>query len=140
MRDEHGSLFRHHIVKACVDVLFRDGIERTCGLVEYDHRGIAVQRPGECDLLLLASGYLDPLLISVLLILQKTRIDPAPHVQDPLIDAGVLEAFDHPLPVKIGTCRHVFRHREGEDPVILEHDGKEPDILIVIILADVNAV
>ena len=121
MRDVDGGLFSHDPVKICIDIIFRQRIQRRGGLVQQNEGSILVDGSGDGDFLSLAAGDLQA---AVIVILVQKGVDSLLQAGKPIPEACILQRPLYKLPVTALIYRHIFRQTEGEQRVVLEHYGK----------------
>ena len=120
VRDEERGPVPGHVAVLEVDLVFRDGIKRGGRLVEHQHRRVLIERPRHHQLLRLAAGKLNPILIHLL-------IQPGVHAAGQGVQlfpqagpahAGLGPGFVHVLAQIAGDS---FRQREKRGLYILKH-------------------
>ena len=166
MADVNGGFIPHDLVKSGVDLILRHRVKSRRGLVQNHKRGVAVQRPGNGDLLCLSAGYLHSFLIQVFIKdgIQSSRPGREPLAKPcffqalcrffsviiplclssiPLHPAGPLVSVrNQKPPSSIGSVPggHVFSKLHGKKLEILKDHGKDTQIFPVIILPYIDAV
>ena len=135
--DVDGRAVAGNGVELLVNLRLGDGVKGSGGFVQNDEGRVLVKCPGNGDLLRLAAGNLHAVLGEVLV---EHGVQPLGHGRQPVAEARVHESLCRPHPVVIGAARHIFSQRLGQELEVLEHHGENLHIVLIIILADVNAV
>ena len=125
------------LVELLVDLHLGDRVERGGRLVEHDERRVHVERAGERDLLRLAARDLHALLVEVLV---ELRLEAVRKLREAVAETSLLQAGLCALGVVLHGGRHVLAEGEGEQLKVLKHDREQRDVLVVVVLADVDAV
>ena len=73
MGNEHCQLSLHQRPEFLINPALRQGVQCSCGFIQYHHGSVLVQRPGNGYLLPLPSGHLNTLFLQVT---AKRRVDP----------------------------------------------------------------
>ena len=88
VRNVNGGLAAHHVVEPLVDLRLGDGVERGGRLVENEERRVLIKRTGDGDLLPLAAGDLDALVVKIA---EEARLRPLRQLCKPLAEARLPE-------------------------------------------------
>ena len=88
VRNVNGGLAAHHVVEPLVDLRLGDRVERGGRLVENEERRVLIKRTGNGDLLPLAAGDLDALVVKIA---EETRLRPLRKLCKPLAEARLPE-------------------------------------------------
>ena len=135
--DVDGRAVAGNGVELLVDLRLGNGVKGSGGFVQNDEGRILVKCPGNGDLLRLAAGNLHAVLGKILV---KHGVQPLGHGRQPVAEARVHKGFRRPRPVILGAARHIFSQRLGQELEVLKHHGENLHIVLIVILADVDAV
>ena len=137
MADIDGSSVLHNVVEPGINLRLGDGVQSGGGLVQDEEGGVLVQRPGDGDLLGLAAGDIHAVLCQVLV---QPGVQPIGHGVQPVAEPGVLQALLRPGPVVVCRAGHVLPQGQGQQLEVLKDHGEDAHIVVVAVLADVDAV
>ena len=135
--DVDGRAVAGNGVELLVDLRLGNGVKGSGGFVQNDEGRVLVKRPGNGDLLRLAAGNLHAVLGKILV---KHGVQPLGHGRQPVAETRVHKGFRRPRPVVLGAARHIFSQRLGQELEVLKHHGENLHIVLIVVLADVDAV
>ena len=137
MRNVNGGLAAHHVVEPLVDLRLGDGVERGGRLVENEERRVLIKRTGDGDLLPLAAGDLDALVVKIA---EKACLRPLRQRCKPLAEACLPERRFGAGAVILRRGGDILPELERQQLEVLKDHGEHIHILFVIILPDVDSV
>ena len=106
-------------------------------LIQHHKRGVLIQCPGDGDLLGLPAGHQDTRLIQIPI--QPGIHPPAKH-PCPVPKSRLLQTLPGPPRIILPSPGNILPQRQGKQLKILEHNGKQPSVILIPVLAHVNAV
>ena len=137
MRNVNGGLVADHVVELFVDLRLGDRVERGGRLVENEKGRVLIERAGDGDLLPLAAGDLDAVLVKIA---EEARLRSERQRFEPVAEAGLRKCFLGSRAVIFRRGGHVLPERERQQLKVLEHDGEYVHILSVIIFPNIYAI
>ena len=137
MADVDCGLIANDAVEIGIDLGFGNGIERGSWFIEDNKRRVFIERTGKCDLLRFAAGDLHAVLFKITV---KICFRSFFELIQTLTEIGFHQALSDLFFVIIGACRYVLTESESKKIEILEDNGENGVIFLVIILTDINAV
>ena len=123
------------MVQIPVDIIFRPGIQRRCGLIQYQHGSLLIQRPGYGNLLCFSAGDLHAPGIEIL-IEGSLQI----HGAQTLPEARFFQRLLRPPGIVLHTARQVLPQPKGKQLEVLKDHTEQSLIAFPVIRPDINAV
>ena len=137
VRNVDRRLVAHHVVELFVDLRLGDRVERGGRLVENEEGRVFIERAGDGDLLPLAAGDLDAVLVKIA---EEARLRSERQRFEPVAEAGLPERFLGSRAVIFRRGGHVLPERKRQQLKVLEHNGEHVHILPVIIFPNIYAI
>ena len=135
MADVNRGLVSGNVTKLAVNLRLRHRVQGRCGLIQDDKGGVLVKGPGNGDFLSLAAGNIHAVFIQVLI-----QVGVQAEGFQPVAEARLHKALPGTVPVVAGAGGHILPQRHGKELEVLEHDGEDCHVVVVAVLADVDAV
>ena len=137
MGNVNGGFVPGDFIKLAVNLRLGNGVQGGGGFVQNDERGIFIQCPGNGDFLGFPAGNLHTIVGQILI---KHRIQPLGQTLQTVPKPGIHQCLLRFLPVIVHAARHIAAQALAEQLEVLEHHGENGHVIIVAVLADVNAV
>ena len=137
MRNVNGGLVADHVIELFVDLRLGDGVERGGRLVENEEGRVLIERAGDGDLLPLAAGDLDAVLVKIA---EEARLRPERQRFEPVAEARLFERGLGSRAVLFRRGGHVLPERERQQLKVLEYNGEHVHILSVIIFPNIDTI
>ena len=137
MRNIDSSPCADNAVEFGVNIVFGDRVKCGGGLVKDDERRTLVDCPCKAELLGFTARNFNAVFVKILV---KESADTFGQSVKPLMQTAsphtVLDFFG----IVFRACRHIFRNAESKQAAVLKDYREQRHIIIVIVLANVNAV
>ena len=132
-----GGLVARDFIKLAVNLRFCNRVESCRRLVKNNERGILVKRTGNGNLLCLTTGNVDTIIRQVLV---DHRVQSLFHACKTVSKSRIHQCLLYPVTVIMHTARNIGTEGLADKLKILEHHGEDVHVIVIAILADVDAV